>query len=162
MRTPHLLAFICLFFVFSSCSTDANGIIEESNQVFIIPEAKPIELEAMEHINAYRISKGFTPLSSYDIIKGQAYAHTDYMIGRDNISHDNFFQRKSYLESNAGAIKVSENIAYGFTNPEALVNAWIKSESHKNNIEGDFTHFEMSAEQDEKGKWYYTNIFIKR
>jgi len=163
MKAPHLLAFICLLLVFSSCSTNEVGEFEDNtNQVFFIPEAKTIEIEAMENINAYRISKGLTPLLNYDLIKGQAYAHTDYMISDGEVSHDNFFQRKNYLVSNAGAVKVSENIAYGFTNAEALVNAWIKSSGHKANIEGDYTHFEMSAEKNENGKWYYTNIFIKK
>jgi uncharacterized protein YkwD len=84
------------------------------------------------------------------------------MIDKNTISHDNFYQRKEILEQNAEAIEVSENVAYGFSSPESLVNAWINSPSHRETLEGDFTEFDISAEQNENGKWYYTNIFIKR
>ena len=38
-----------------------------------------------------------------DIVKYQAYSHTDYMIEQNNISHDYFLSRKAYLEAQAGA-----------------------------------------------------------
>jgi len=84
------------------------------------------------------------------------------MIEVDNVSHDNFFLRKESLQTNADANIVSENVAYGFNSAASVVNAWINSPSHKDNIEGDYTDFDVSAEQNEAGKWYFTNIFIKR
>ena len=53
-------------------------------------------------------------------------------------------------------------MAYAFSTPESVVNAWLNSEGHKHVIEGDYTDFDISAEKDEDGKWYYTNIFIKK
>ena len=53
-------------------------------------------------------------------------------------------------------------MAYGFSYAPALVAAWLNSEGHKAVIEGDYTNFDLSAEQDDNGRWYYTNIFIKR
>lgn len=29
-------------------------------------------------------------------------------------------------------------------------------------MEGDYTHFQISAEQCEDGRWYFTNIFIQK
>ena len=29
-------------------------------------------------------------------------------------------------------------------------------------VEGNHTHFEVSADLDENGHWYYTNIFVKK
>jgi uncharacterized protein YkwD len=84
------------------------------------------------------------------------------MIEHDNVSHDNFYQRKTYLVSNVGANKVSENVAYGFTSAESVVNAWLNSDGHRANIEGNYTDFDISAEQNSEGKWYYTNIFVKK
>jgi len=46
--------------------------------------------------------------------------------------------------------------------PNSVVNAWLNSPGHKEVIEGDYTNFEISAEQDDNGRWYYTNIFVKR
>ena len=57
---------------------------------------------------------------------------------------------------------VRENVAYGYATASGVVNAWLNSEGHREVIEGDFTHFDISAEKDENGRWYYTNIFIKK
>ena len=84
------------------------------------------------------------------------------MIEVDNVSHDNFYQRKQIIQANENAQVVSENVAYGYTSAQSVVNAWLNSPGHKNNIEGNFTDFDISAEQDTEGNWYYTNIFIKR
>ena len=65
-------------------------------------------------------------------------------------------------KDNAGALNVGENVAYAYSSAQSVVNAWLNSPSHRSNIEGDFTDFDISAEQNEDGKWYYTNIFIKR
>lgn len=164
MKSFFKLFFIVALFVFStSCSTDSmTDVIEETSEGVIIPQAKSIEIEIMERINAHRIAEGLTTLENNEAIKGQAYSHTDYMVTNNNVSHDNFYSRKFYLQNNEGALQVSENVAYGFTSAESVVNAWINSEDHKHNIEGDFTDFEISAEQNDQGKWYFTNIFIKK
>jgi uncharacterized protein YkwD len=60
-----------------------------------------------------------------------------------------------------GAKSVSENIAYNYNSPQAALDAWLKSPSHKANIEGNFTHFGLSIRVSEDGKKYYTNIFAK-
>ena len=159
----NLFLVSALLFFSTSCSTDSTeDVMEETNQTVVIPQPKSIEIEIMELINAYRISEGLSSLNNNDVIKGQAYSHTDYMVVNNNVSHDYFYSRKTYLENNVGALQVSENVAYGYTSAESVVNAWLNSEGHKQNIEGDYTDFEISAEQNDQGKWYFTNIFIKK
>lgn len=159
------LTFVLLSFalMFSSCSTDSmDDELNAINSEVIIPESKPIEIEIMDLINLHRESLGLGTLQPLEIIKSQTFNHNDYMIERDQVSHDYFFQRKNFLTANAGAITVSENVAYGYPTPEAVVSAWINSDAHRATIEGNFTHFEVSADYDENGHLYYTNIFIKR
>ena len=165
MKVSKLLPFMAIVALlgFTSCSTDSAADDKiNSIEVPVAPNAKQIEIEIMELINAYRITEGLTPLNEHNTVKAVAYTHTDYMIEVDNVSHDNFFQRKQSLQLNASANIVSENVAYGFNSAESVVNAWLNSPSHKENIEGDFTDFDISAEQNNEGKWYFTNIFIKR
>jgi uncharacterized protein YkwD len=146
-----------------SCSTDSiDDKAEAYNTSIVVPQAKSIEIEILELINDHRLNLGLNPLSDMGIIKSQAYNHTSYMLAQNSISHDNFFYRKSFLQNNAGANLVSENVAFGYTNAESLVYAWLNSEGHRANIEGDFTNFDISAEQDSEGRWYYTNIFVKK
>lgn len=160
-KRPLLLLLVATLFV--SCSTDnMDDELNRYNDEIVIPEAKTIEIEILELLNNYRISQGLAPLNAMRIIKSQTFNHTDYMIERNEVSHDYFFQRKNFLTANAGATKVSENVAYGYTSAQAVVNAWLNSDGHRNIIEGDFTDFEVSAELDENGHWYYTNIFLKK
>ena len=164
MKLPTLLPLTALFMLLTfSCSTDSieEDKIEAIASTFV-PQTKAIEVEVLELINNHRINIGLSPLNGMTTIKAQAYGHTDYMIENDEVSHANFFQRKNNLINDAGALSVAENVAYAFTTPESVVNAWLNSEGHKNVIEGDYTNFDISAEKDKNGKWYYTNIFIKK
>lgn len=164
MKTSKMLPLLALIALFTfSCSTEE--LPEETiNNLELIeaPEAKVIEIEILELINNHRISIGLNALNNHNTIKAVAFTHTDYMVEVNNVSHDNFFQRKNSLIQNASAVKVSENVAYAFSSAESVVNAWLNSEGHRENIEGDFTDFDVSAERNEEGKWFFTNIFIKK
>ncbi|MGJ8550067.1 CAP domain-containing protein [Winogradskyella wichelsiae] len=157
-----LLAVLALF-SFTSCASDSmEDETLNAIEIPVAPDAKEIEIEIMELINAYRINKGLSILQHHSTVKAVASTHTDYMIEVNNVSHDNFFLRKESLQANADANVVSENVAYGFNSAESVVNAWIASPSHLDNIIGDYTDFDVSAEQNSDGKWYFTNMFIKR
>ena len=158
----YLIMALCAVLNFS-CSSDE--LKDESIEITVLqkaPMAKTIEVEILELINEYRIEKDLTPLNNLSVIKSVAFTHTDYMVSVNQVSHDNFFRRKSSLVQNAAAKKVSENVAYAYTTAPSVVKAWLNSPSHKATIEGDFTDFDISAEQNSDGKWYFTNIFIKR
>ena len=146
-----------------SCATDE---FQEDRidhvQLKEAPAPKLIELEILELINNYRIEMDLAPLANLSIIKSVAFTHTDYMVSVNQVNHNNFFQRKTSLVENASAIKVTENVAYAYSSAESVVKAWLNSPAHKANIEGDFTDFDISAEKNSEGKWYFTNIFIKR
>ena len=165
MKLPTSLPVLALLALLSlsSCSTDAieEDKIEALSNSYV-PQTKAIEIEILELINAHRINLGLNTLNDMSTIKAQAYGHTDYMIENEEVSHANFYQRKNNLINQAGAVSVAENVAYAFSTPQSVVNAWLNSEGHKNVIEGDYTDFDISAEMDENGKWYYTNIFIKK
>jgi uncharacterized protein YkwD len=156
-----LIALLALFAF--SCSTESVDDDAEQIQIDEVEiEAKTIEIETLELINEYRLSKGLIALEDMSIVKSVAYSHTDYMLENNEISHDYFFKRSEYLKEHTGAERVSENVAYGYSTARTLVNAWIESDGHRVNMEGDFTNFDISAEQNENGRWYYTNIFIKK
>ena len=159
--TMPLLALLVLS-VLLSCSTESLNEDENITLELVIPATKPIEIEALELINNYRSQQGLSVLQNNNNVKAVAFTHTDYMIDNNNVSHDNFYVRKQNLVEIENARIVAENVAYGYTSAESLVNAWLNSPSHKQNLEGDYTHFDLSAEQNEDGYWYYTNIFISK
>ncbi|MBE9490178.1 MAG: CAP domain-containing protein [Bacteroidetes bacterium] len=165
MKLPKLLPVMALIALLSfSCSTDSleEDKIEALTSASYVPEAKVIEIEILELLNNHRLSIGLNPLNNMSTIKAQAYGHTDYMIDKSEVSHDGFLARKEALISYAGASRVGENVAYAYSSSESVVNAWINSDGHRHIIEGDYTDFDISAEKDANGKYYYTNIFIKK
>ena len=148
MKLFFKLPLLALFTVltFSSCSTDSIDDKADAMELSLFSqEAKTIEVEILELINNHRLSLGLNPLAEMDVIKSVAYSHTDYMVDNDEVSHHNFFTRSNYLKLNAGAEKVSENVAFGYSSAESVVRAWIKSEAHKENLEGDFTNFDICS-----------------
>ncbi|MFD0836126.1 CAP domain-containing protein [Mariniflexile aquimaris] len=153
-----LLAVLCY-----SCTAD--GIEDNVDAIelsLITPETKTIEIQVLELINDHRASLGLNTLSDMTVVKSVAFSHTDYMVINNEVSHANFYVRSDYLKANAGASRVSENVAYGYSSAQSVVNAWLKSDAHRAVIEGDFTNFDVAAEVNSEGKWYYTNIFIKK
>ena len=162
MKLLAKLSVILLLAVFSvSCSPEN---VDENTYSMELSEhtASSIETEILKDINAYRASIGLNELESMNIIKSVAYSHSDYMVESGDVSHAHFFTRSDYLKHNAGAKTVSENVAYGFSSASSVVKAWLKSDEHRANIEGDYTNFDIAAEMNADGRWYFTNIFIKK
>jgi uncharacterized protein YkwD len=120
------------------------------------------ELETMTLINNYRVSIGLNTLEKINHISYKSEEHDDYMIANNVVNHNDFEVRSANIMKVLGAKKVSENIAYNYNSPKGAFDAWLKSEGHKENIEGDFTNFGISIRENPvNGKKYYTNIFIK-
>jgi uncharacterized protein YkwD len=164
MKLPTKLSVLALMALLTfSCSTDS---VEEERIDAItnsyVPQTKMIEIEIMELINDHRIENGLAALEEMGNIKAEAFSHTQYMIDNNEMSHDNFITRKNNLEYSVGAIRVGENVAYGYGYAGSVVMAWLNSPGHKAVLEGDYTNFDISAEQDDEGRWYYTNIFVKK
>ncbi len=153
---------IAIMFTLVSCSSDA------SDEAAVTPIVENFsysntELDLMNKINQHRESVGLNPLEQINHISYKSSEHNDYMIENDVVGHQYFDQRATNIKQVLGAVKVSENVAYNYQSNEGVLNAWLLSDGHKENIEGDFTHFGISVKTNPAtGKKYYTNIFMKR
>lgn len=58
-------------------------------------------------------------------------------------------------------VAAAENIAAGQTTPEQVVDAWMASPGHRENILGDYTHIGVGVAVDASGCIYWTQSFIK-
>ena len=120
------------------------------------------ELETMNLINTYRVSIGLNALAKINHISHKSEEHDNYMIANNVVNHNDFVARSENIIKTLGAKTVSENIAYNYNTPEAVLEAWLASPSHKANIEGDHTHFGIAIKENPaNGRKYYTNIFAK-
>lgn len=149
---------------FSSCSKDNLEDLEptEFSSEVIPVDYSNLELEVLDLVNDYRFANDLPQLEFLDEISMQAQTHNLHMIKSNEVCHDDFAARYSVLVNTIKAKTVSENVAFGYRTAEAVVAAWIKSDGHKKNLDGEFTHFGISVEEDAEGKFYYTNIFVKK
>lgn len=151
-------------FSLTSCSKDS---IEENETANLTTKLSPvsyssIELDVLELVNAYRSQQGLSELLYLDEGSVQAATHNDHMIDNDEVCHDFFGSRYQALVNSVNAKAVSENVAFGYRTADAVVNAWIKSDGHRKNMEGEHTHFGISVKEGKDGQFYFTNIFVKK
>ena|SRR5690606_1884062 len=150
-----LVACFCL-----ACGSDQDAtaeVISDQSGNYL-----QMETEIHEQINQYRLSQGLAALEPVGLIAGQAGDHNSHMIAKKEVCHHGFGHREKQLGDGLGAQVVAENVGYGFQTAQGVVQAWIKSEAHKKNIEGDFDSMGIAASQNDQGLYYFTNIFVKR
>ena len=144
----------------SADSTDVSSTTSSSSLVKYSYSAT--ELETMQLINTYRVSIGLNALEKNDYVSYKCEAHDTYMITNNVVNHNDFITRSEDIMKTLGATYVTENVAFNYSTPKAVLDAWLASEGHKTNLEGNYTHFGLSVrENPTTGKKYYTNIFAK-
>ena len=164
LKFTHVFFFLFIFFINASCSNEDDSVYSEksiANNVEV--EYSNIDLEILSIVNEYRTSIGVSTLQTMDFISSVAETHSVYMVETGTVNHDYFTDRLQDLMDNVAAKSVGENVAYGYVTAEDVVNAWLKSDSHREVIENpNYTHFGVSSEENEDGRLFYTQIFIKR
>jgi len=164
-KIKRIMLFIAIVIAMNSCSADtAEGIVDNNPVESIVSNYtyNDAELQTMKLINEHRVSVGLNALEKVNHISYKCEEHNIYMIENNVVNHNDFVERSQNITSVLGAKKVGENVAYNYKTPEAALRAWLESPGHKENIEGDYTHFGLSVTTDAAtGKKYYTNIFVK-
>ncbi|MFV8333417.1 CAP domain-containing protein [Flavobacterium sp. XS1P32] len=159
LRALLLLTVICTM---NSCSSDESEVADVSAKKVVSYSYNTIELQTMDLINKHRVSVGLNPLEKINHMSFKSEEHDNYMIANNVVNHNDFVARSENIINTLGAKTVSENIAYNYNTPQAVLNAWLASPSHKANIEGNHTHFGIAIKENPaNGRKYYTNIFAK-
>ena len=159
----RVLLLVAVVYTMNSCSSDSSETPSSSSSTMKVMDYSydSSELEAMNLINTYRVSVGLNELQQINHISYKSEEHDHYMIRNNVVNHNDFVARSENLISVLGAKRVGENIAYNYNTPQSVVKAWLNSPTHKENLEGDYTHFGISIRTNPDGKKYYTNIFVK-
>jgi uncharacterized protein YkwD len=159
----RVLLLVAVVYSMNSCSSDSSEDPNSSSDTMKVMDYtyNSSELDAMNLINTYRVSVGLNALQQINHISYKSEEHDHYMIANDVVNHNDFVARSENLISVLNAKRVGENIAYNYNTPQSVVNAWLNSPTHKENIEGDYTHFGIAIKTNQEGKKYYTNIFVK-
>ena len=81
---------------------DVEDVENDVNIKLVASKKKLIEIEILELITIYRLCQELNSLRVMRKTKFQADAHTNYMIDKENVSHDIFFQGIYYLADFTG------------------------------------------------------------
>lgn len=125
-----------------------------------------VDREIWERINQHR-QRMSLPLLEYSMaIAEQAQIHSENMgNGAVPFGHENFDERADMIAETVQFSGISENVAWCSDTKsiaDTAVKLWLASPSHRKNIEGDFTVTGIGAALNEKGVWYFTQIFAKQ
>lgn len=153
----------------STNTTNENILLENDNLIFttekttelIELDEKQLSEEILMHINIHRNRIGKKELLTNNTAKMHAIYHSNEQAMSNHMSHDNSANRLSAIFFTENASSFGENVGFGYFDTKRLVQAWLDSKEHRDNIEGDFTHTGIGTVANDKGVLYFTQIFFK-
>ncbi len=117
--------------------------------------------EILRLVNLHRTDLGLTSLGINSTGKLLAIEHNLSQIRENKIGHENFKNRFCPLVHIESAKRVSENTARRQLSADQVVKEWLKSPSHRANIEGIFDEIGIASVKASNGDLYFTQLFIK-
>jgi uncharacterized YkwD family protein/spore coat assembly protein SafA len=152
----------------------ANPQIENPNLIYpgqklIVPNlgaSKSFESQVLQLTNQERANNGLKPLATdWQLSRVASYKSAD-MRDKNYFSHtsptygDHFRMMKSFGITNRSA---AENIAAGQQTPSAVVQSWMNSQAHRQNIlNPSFTHMGSGYASGGSYGHYWTQMFIAK
>lgn len=131
-----------------------------------VPTASALERQMHDLVNRHRASRGHASLRWDDRVAAMAREHSQAMAsGRRSFSHQGFEDRAARIRALLPVRSIAENVAYdsrsGPELPHQVVEGWIASPGHRQNIEGVFTVTGIGAAVADDGIRYFTQIFVQ-
>jgi uncharacterized protein YkwD len=125
------------------------------------PAPTAYDQQILQAVNDYRQRIGRHPLVMDLRVWRQARTHSlDMASGTVPLGHAGFAARIATLNAEFGPSRAAcENAASGYDSAVALVNGWLNSSHHRENIERNATRTGISAVQSATGVWFYTQVF---
>jgi len=122
----------------------------------LLPNTDPgvavFETELLRLVNDYRLNLGKSPLVPSTLLGDAARAHARHMIDHRFFAHESpegMTPAERLALANVDWTSVGENIAAGYSTPQAVFEAWLASPEHRANLESDsFTYAGVGYAQD--------------
>lgn len=129
------------------------------------PTESALESDIHQLVNRHRAARRLPPLEWDPRIAAAAREHSRAMAeGRRAFGHDGFEERAEAVRRFMAIRSLAENVAYDSrTGPELathVVDGWIASTGHRQNIEGGSTHTGIGVARNAEGVRYFTQIFV--
>lgn len=161
---------IRIFFLFLiagvvSCKTNP-GIKSEktSGGTTATVSAGSLEQDILKEVNEYRKKKGLPALKANSVIATEASVHSQAMARKQvAFGHGGYGARvKRISQRLEGIVGSAENVAVGNMSAAEVVKRWINSPTHRKNIEGPYNLTGIGVSKDVTGRFYYTQVFIRK
>ena len=159
---------LIVLFLYSCSKNDLQNPVNESElssteELLLLSTEvhSPQEAALFQMINAYRISLNMNPFIFDNVSLYYAKEHSTYMASKGTTSHAKFGKRAEQISKLSGAEFVAENVAKDYDTIELAFEAWLESNGHRKNIEGDYTHSAVGIVENEVGDLYFTQLFFR-
>lgn len=118
----------------------------------------------LKYINEYRKEQNLPPLKLNRIVSDIANKHSREMANKTiAFGHGGFANRIQQIKYRIeGSDSFAENVAYGYLDAKEVVEIWVDSRGHRKNIEGKFNETGIGIAKDSIGKYYFTQIFLRK
>lgn len=130
-----------------------------------LTDVKSQENEVIRLVNVERTRAGLQALTqNWQLSRVARYKSQD-MIDKGYFAHNSPTYGSPFKMMESFGLKYSaagENIAMGQQSPSQVMNAWMNSPGHRNNIMSpSFTQIGVGLAKDRNGRMYWTQMFIK-
>ncbi|MDQ2086316.1 SafA/ExsA family spore coat assembly protein [Herbivorax sp. ANBcel31] len=130
-----------------------------------IDDIKALEDEVIRLVNSERTKNGLPALeANWQVSRVARYKSQD-MIDKNYFSHTSPTYGSPFRMLESFGVSFSaggENIAMGQRTPSEVMDAWMNSPGHRNNIlSPSFTEIGVGLAKSEDGRYYWTQMFIK-
>lgn len=151
----------------------ANPQIKDPTKIYVgqkinipsIDNVKTLEQQVINLVNKHRAANGLAPLAcNWELCRVARFKSQD-MINKKYFSHQSPTYGSPFTMMQSFGIRFSaggENIAYGQRTPQDVMNAWMNSPGHRNNIMSPiYTQIGVGVAKASNGTYYWTQMFIK-
>lgn len=150
-----------------------SSVVVKANPAFRVPEKRvPLVVtvstdysgmanDVLKYVNDYRRRKGLPPLVMNKVMSAEALKHSQNMASRrTSFGHNGFDGRSNRISSAiSGISEIGENVSMGSTSAKEVVDNWLRSAVHRENIEGHYKITGIGIAADKRGILYFTQIF---
>jgi uncharacterized protein YkwD len=125
---------------------------------------KNMSEDILYYTNKFRASKGLKPLVLNEVMSKEAQVHSQNMARKKTaFGHKGFDKRTRNIKQELGfGSAFAENVAYGHLDGKGVVDVWIDSPGHRENLLGDYEYIGIGIAEAEDGSLYFTQIFLAR
>jgi len=157
-------------------ATPSEKLDYENGHPLTLPNSDPgvtvFETELLRLVNDHRLRLGLAPLIPATKLGDAARAHCRHMIDHRFFAHaspEGLTPAERLTLANVDWSTVGENIAAGYSTPQAVFDAWLASPEHRANIESEaFTYAGCGYAQDAAPTpefpqvYYWAMAFLRR